>query len=284
MIRFSTFSLRLTTCREYKLTRKNTSIVLSQSVCSSVKRGVARNTPMTVFIRMGCETPPIFKLIRPIISFMITQIMRLFQTSSGISAKARAASQCDFFLCGFKIQNIESERKKNIYEAKAEGKNMPQYVVIIIFFPGSHTATVAPQHRALSGSWQPGQWGISKRSSFASAALMPQTKCAIQQAFLHWPRAGGLSEWVAQRRLWTLHCYGSATITRHRELLSVQTMRATPRSWNALGEEDVKWSICKYSSETTSGQACIFKCLAETILCPDVLKTVCLAPCLQPPT
>lgn len=45
------------------------------------------------------------------------------------------------------------------------------------------THTVAPQVCALLGCWQVVDWGISKWSSFASTALMPQTKCAIQEGF-----------------------------------------------------------------------------------------------------
>lgn len=47
----------------------------------------------------------------------------------------------------------------------------------------AHTHSVAPQLCALSGCWQVAGGGISGRSSFASTALMPQTKCSIQQGF-----------------------------------------------------------------------------------------------------
>lgn len=106
-------SLRLITDQEYKLRHKNTSTVLSQSVRSSVERGVTCHKPRNLFVGMDCEMPPISKpfLMRSIIPFMITQIINLFKISSGIFAKGTALSQRDLFLCGLKIQNIEFQRK-----------------------------------------------------------------------------------------------------------------------------------------------------------------------------
>lgn len=54
--------------------------------------------------------------------------------------------------------------------------------VLYLSYTHTHTPSVAPQLCALSGCWQVGG-GISEWSSFASTALMPQTKCAIQQGF-----------------------------------------------------------------------------------------------------
>lgn len=53
---------------------------------------------------------------------------------------------------------------------------------------------------ALLGRWQAGNWGISKWSSFASA-LMPQTKCAIQQGFPNKPKAERVTVCLTEQEL-----------------------------------------------------------------------------------
>lgn len=107
----------------------------------------------------------------------------------------------------------------------------PSTIVFIIIF-SLYVVIVAPQRIALSDCWQTGRRGISKRSSFASAALMPQTKCAIQQCFLHWAELEDcLSDWE--------HSVEAALLMeRHQNKpwgpAFCPTLRTTQCLWNAL--------------------------------------------------
>lgn len=150
---------------------------------------------------MDCGMPPISKpfLMRSIIPFMITQIINLIKISSGIFAKGTALSQRDLFLCGLKMQNIELQRK--IWHNSCHHHHLSGMQ--------SHCGTTTVCFVRLLAGW-PVRYQQKKQLCLCSANA---TNKVCYSAVFPPPAQSWRTVWVTESRLWTLHCYRSATET-----------------------------------------------------------------------